>query len=704
MNVFERLSPALKYQIVNALGFSVLRPVQELAAAALLDGDNAVILAPTAGGKTEAAFFPALSLMDSEDWRPVSVVYLSPIRALLNNQETRVSHYAGLIGRRAFKWHGDVTATARKKFLRDPADILLTTPESVEAMLMSDRFPAREVFEGLRMVVVDEIHAFAGDDRGAHLVSLLERLSRYCGKDVQRVGLSATVGNPEEILRWLEGSSSRPSTLVDPGGAKAEPELALDFVGTQENAAKMIQALHPKQKRLVFVDSRAKAERLGALLNQLGVVTYVSHGSLSLPARRDAEQAFEQGEDCVIVSTSTLELGIDVGDLDRVLQIDSPATVASFLQRMGRTGRRGGRPNCTFLAVRDDAVLHAAALIDLYRQSYVEPVRASQAAYHILAQQLMALAVQNGGTSAVDWFQWVAGATVFAHVTSDDRTALVQHMLDHEILADQEGRLWLGPQGEKKYGHGNFRELYAVFDSPRLVTVRSGSEEVGTVDANFLAAIDGDMERGTFTLGARHWKIVHVDWERGTCQVVPAESGRAPRWFGGGGFLSYDLCQAMRRVLLGRDDDPSWSHRARDVIASLRQEHAFLAGEASPFVDHGAHLEWWNFAGGAANVLLARLLEVELGAKVTARNTSIVFREEAAKSLVLARQAVEHLAREARPTLADAVAHANGPSRRRFTKFEPCVPERLLAALLAERTVDVEGARRAVARRVDGTA
>lgn len=696
MSSFDRLSPALQYQIVNTLGFDGLRPVQEQSTQALLDGNNAVVLAPTAGGKTEAAFFPALSLMDAEDWAPVSVIYLSPIRALLNNQETRISKYAGMLGRRAFKWHGDVTASQRKKFLRDPSDILLTTPESIEAMLMSPRVPTRELFDGLRMVIIDEIHAFAGDDRGAHLVSLLERLSRYCGNDVQRVGLSATVGNPQEILRWVQGSSKRESSIVNPGGAKAEPELSLDFVGSYENAAKMVKALHPGQKRLVFVDSRAKAERLGALLNSLDVRTYVNHGSLSLVARRDAEHAFEQGEDCVIVATSTLELGIDVGDLDRVLQIESPPTVASFLQRMGRTGRRGGPPNCTFLTVSEAGVLQAAALLELFRQGYVEPVRASQASYHILAQQLMALGVQTGGTSSVDWFEWLRGATVFEHVTDEDRAALVQHMLDEQILADQGGKLFLGPIGEKKFGHGNFRELYAVFDSPRLITVNSGSSDLGTVDANFLAAIDSDMERGTFTLGARHWQIVHINWEQATCQVMPADSGKAPRWFGGGGFLSYAMCQAMKAVLLSDDEDPAWSKRMRQSIAELRGEHGFLDESPSPLLDHGRHIEWWTFAGGSANVLLARLLEAELGSKVTARNTSIVFKDGAGKSLVAIREAITKLRDESRPNLDDAIAHSDGPSRMRLSKFEPCVPERLLLSLLAERTVDLDGARRVV--------
>ena len=272
MSSFDRLTPALQYQIAGTLGFTSLRPVQDAAIDAVLGGKNCVVLAPTAGGKTEAAFFPVLSAMDAEDWRPVSVLYLSPIRALLNNQQDRLTRYAGLIGRRAFKWHGDVTASERKKFLAAPSDILLITPESLEAMLMSTRVPTRELFAGLRCVVVDEIHASADDDRGAHLAAILERLSRFCGRDVQRIGLSATVGNPDEILRWVSGSSQREGEIVNPGGAKKSPQLSLDFVGTIENAAQVVKALHPGRKRLVFVDSRRQAEQLGNLLANTSVI------------------------------------------------------------------------------------------------------------------------------------------------------------------------------------------------------------------------------------------------------------------------------------------------------------------------------------------------------------------------------------------------------------------------------------------------
>ncbi|WP_441286836.1 DEAD/DEAH box helicase [Sorangium sp. KYC3313] len=697
MSAFDRLSSALQYQIANTLSYRALRPVQEAAIGPVLDGKNAVVLAPTAGGKTEAAFFPLLASMDTEDWRPVSVLYLSPIRALLNNQEERVAKLAGLVGRRSFKWHGDTTPSARKAFLRDPADILLITPESLEAMLISPRVPTRELFAGLRTVVIDEVHSFAADDRGAHLSSLMERLTRYCGRDVQRVGLSATVGNPGEILRWIQGSSQRVAEVVDPKGSRIPPDLALDYVATLENAAMVVKALHPGKKRLVFVDSRRTAEGLGHILKQLGVTAFVSHGSLSFPERRDAERAFQEGRDCVIVATSALELGIDVGDLDHVLQIDSPPSVASFLQRMGRTGRRDGVvPNCTFLVTKEMAVLQAAAIIRLYREGFVEDVRPSRRATHILAHQLMGLSIQASGIGRGDWWAWLEGATAFDGIRAEERSELVQHMLDTTILSEQGGKLWLGVEGEKRYGRANFRELYAVFDVPRLVTVRSNTEEIGTVDALFLMTLDSDREPASFTLAGRAWEILSIDWKRGICAVRPASAGRPPRWAGGPQHLRYELCQAMRRVLLEDAEDTSWSPRARNVLSMMRTEHTFLRAEAAPVLESQEGITWWTFAGGGANLLLARMLEAELGGQCVSRNHSITLKGEAGKSIVRVQQVLAAMRAAGQPTEEDALRHAEGAGRSRVSKFQPCLPDRLMRELLVAGVLDVKGARRSV--------
>ena len=332
------LHPTLAYHVVNTLGWPALRPLQRDALAPVLRGDDALLLAPTAGGKTEAAAFPLLTRMAAEGWTGLSVLYLCPLKALLNNLLPRLEVYGAWAGRRVALWHGDTAQHRRKSMLTDLPDLLLTTPESLESMLVSRGVDHHRLFADLRTVVIDEVHAFAAGDRGWHLLAVLERLSRIAGRPLQRIGLSATVGNPAELLAWLQGSGAgqRQGTVVAPSAAvdgttgtairsgedktvataspAADADIQLDYVGSLANAAKVIAALYRGERRLVFCDSKQLVEELGARLRDIGVTTHLIHASLSLDERRRAEQAFAEGRDCVIVSTSALELGIDVGD------------------------------------------------------------------------------------------------------------------------------------------------------------------------------------------------------------------------------------------------------------------------------------------------------------------------------------------------------------------------------------------------------
>jgi len=697
LDAIDRLSPAVRYQIANGLGWNGLRPVQAMSTEAILDGANCVVLAPTAGGKTEAAFLPLLSKMDVEDWRGVSVLYVAPIRALLNNQEARLTKLTGLIGRRAGKGHGDVKEPARKRMISDPPDVLAITPESLEAMLLSTRTPARRFLAHVRAVIIDEVHAFAGDDRGAHLVALLERVTRIAETDIQRIGLSATVGDPEVIVQWLSGSSLRPQRVVDPGGPRKPPDLALDFVGTLDNAALLIDRLHPGTRRLVFVDSRKRVEELGHRLSQRGVDVYLSHSSLALSQRTAAEKAFEEGTNCVIVATSALELGIDVGDLDHVIQIDAPSSVSSFLQRMGRTGRRAGSTaNCTFLATDDDALLRAAAIIDLFRRGYIEPAAPSAWSPHVLAHQAIALAMQEQGSATHAWWNWIEGCAAFRNVSAPERESIVRHMVDNDILVEADARLALGARGEKLYGAKNFLELYAVFSTPRVLRVMHGQSEVGVVDASFLQ--DKEQKVPNFVLAGRPWRIVGVDWKGGTCSVEPAEVGGYPRWFGLPVSLERSLCQAMRRVLASKDTDPSWSKRAVTQLELQRESHAFLEDSSLPLEeDPEGRCRWWTFGGGAGNRVLAGLLELELGERVSPSNTFITFSSGAAESAVGIRQAIDALA--TRPLTWDDAARLVDPGHRsRVSKFQPCLPPDIEHGLIARETMNVDDANATLAQ------
>src|SRR5271163_1227057 len=251
---FDRLHPSIQHHVVNSLGWRDLRPLQQRSIGPILDGEHCLLIAPTAGGKTEAAILPVLSRMLSESWSGLSVLYVCPIRALLNNLEERLSSYCSLVGRRCGLWHGDVGQASRSEILRDPPDILLTTPESLEAMLISRRTDLKYMFGSLRAVIIDEVHAFAGDDRGWHLLAVLERIAHLAGRQPQRIGLSATIGNPEEILGWMTRRSSSSCVISPHAGLAVEPDVQLDYVGSIENAAFVVSQLHRGEKRLVFCD------------------------------------------------------------------------------------------------------------------------------------------------------------------------------------------------------------------------------------------------------------------------------------------------------------------------------------------------------------------------------------------------------------------------------------------------------------------
>jgi ATP-dependent Lhr-like helicase len=598
---FERLHPAVQHHIVNSLGWKALRPLQEAAIEPVLSGEHALLLAPTAGGKTEAVILPILSRMLTEDWRGLSVVYVCPIKALLNNLEERLSRYAGLLGRRVAVWHGDISQGERVRTAREPPDLLLATPESLEVVLVSRRVDHRSFFKNVHAFVIDEIHAFAGDDRGWHLMGLLDRLSRLSGRPPQRLGLSATVGNAEALLEWLVAGRNGARRVVAPeAGAVADADVQVDFVGNLANAATLVSRLHRSEKRLVFCDTRSQVESLAVELRARSVRTFVSHSSLSVDARRQAESAFASGDDCVIVATSTLELGIDVGDLDRVIQIDAPNTVASFLQRLGRTGRRKSTDrNCLFLATTDDALLRAVALVKLWHSGFVEPIEPPPLPYHVLAQQLLALSLQESGIGKRTWVEWVPGLLSGSGISGGEVDALVCYMLSEGVLFEDGGVLGIGTQGEGRYGLKNFLELFSIFTSRPLFTVLHGRTEIGQVHPLTFQARDGGP--ATLALGGRQWSVKHVDWARRQAFVEPTELRGRSRWLGAGQPLSFALCQAVRSVLADQRPAQHLSRRATLRLEELREDYAWVSDGKTSLVTDQSSSRWWTFGGSLVN-------------------------------------------------------------------------------------------------------
>lgn len=610
---FDRLHPSIQHHVVNSMGWRELRPLQEDAVDPILDGKSCLLIAPTAGGKTEAAVLPILSRMLSDSWQGLSVLYVCPIRALLNNLEERLSFYCSLVGRRCGLWHGDVGQAARSAILREPPDILLTTPESLEAMLISRRTDRSYFFGALQAVIIDEVHAFAGDDRGWHLLAVLERIAKLAGRQPQRIGLSATIGNPDEVLAWLTRGASADARVISPAVCTSvEADVQLDYVGSIENAAHVVAQLHRGEKRLVFCDSRAQAERLASLLRASGTSTFVSHSSLSVDDRRQAERAFRDSRDCVIVATSTLELGIDVGDLDRVLQLEAPTTVASFLQRLGRTGRRTGtRRNCLFLATHRESLIRAAALLRLWKKGFIEPVAPPSVPYPVVAQQIMALIRQQGGCSRRfdDDSIWRATGQNCA-ITED----LLAHMLATGILFEDSGIVGLGPAGERLFGAKNFMALMSVFDTPSLFQVICGQEELGWVHPLSFAGFG--QRPVVISLGGRAWEVIRLDDDRSQAYVRPTDAPGRSRWLGGSRAMSYQLCRAIRDLLVDEGIESVWSRRAVDEIKTARGETSVVRSVGTVVEADSDHdrTMWWTFGGLKANASLAAALKMDGGA------------------------------------------------------------------------------------------
>ena len=694
-SALDRLHPVVVHHIVNTLGWPSLRALQEEAAGPVLDGADALLLAPTAGGKTEAAVFPLLTAMDAQRWSGISVIYVCPLKALLNNLLPRLQTYAGWLGRRVAIWHGDVTGPARQRILREPPDVLLTTPESLEAMLISLKVEHGRLFTDLRAIVVDEVHAFAGDDRGWHLLAVLERLTRVTRRPIQRIGLSATVGNPAKLLDWLQGSGrgDRSAIVVSPDAARggcyaARPppgDIELDYVGSVNNAATVIASLHRGEKRLVFCDSRQLVEEIGAALRELGVTTFLSHASLPLDERRRAEQAFAEARDCVIVATSTLELGIDVGDLDRVIQVNDPPTVAAFLQRIGRTGRRAGlRRNCLFLALNQGALLWSAGLLHLWGQGYVEPVVAPPEPRHIVAQQLLALCLQEHRIGSRLWTEAWNGLAPF------DRSAepILRHLVDQGFI-DQDGELlFIGPTAEQRFGHRHFMGMTAVFTAPPQFTVLAGRQEVGRTDPMLLTEkIDGPR---LLLLGGRSWKVTWTDWKRRRCYVEPAEGGGKARWLTPGvSGASFALARAAREVLLGADPPVALTQRAKRILAEVRDEHVAAVHPAGTVITRaGEDVRWWTWAGYRANATLAATLSHMTDSVQRFDDASLRLRSDLSLEMWKAgtADATERLC------LPDVDQRALAG-----LKFNEALPERLATATLAARMADLDSAARILA-------
>ena len=621
-SAFARFPPRLQQAIVSRLCWSSLRPVQELSSHALLDGKNAIILAPTAGGKTEASIFPVLANLIEREPKTVGAIYVAPIKALLNNQAERLETYTEMVGLRRFVWHGDIKASEKKAFIKEPAHILMTTPESLEVMLLSSKVPHARLFNDLRAVIVDEIHALAGSDRGTHLISVFERLFRCTNNDVQRIGLSATVGNPQDILQWLQGTSKREGCVIDPPHIPSQKDIRIYYQETTRAIAGQASQLAQGQKSLFFCQSRSLAEKIAEQMQDRGIDVFVHHSSVSAEERSTAEERFHRGSNTSIVCTSTLELGIDVGDLDLVLQANAPSTVSSFLQRLGRTGRRTGqRANTTFFCEDAETVLQAIALIELAKKGWVESVPTNNRVWSVLVHQILALTLQFGAISTEQCWQQLSVVPDFSGINRSEFDNLIAYMVRENFLFLSQGLLSIGDKTEKTFGRRNFMEIYAVFSSPQLYKVSTEAGYViGSLEQNFVDKLVEEMS--SFLLSGKAWVVNYINHEDRTVKVIPAPRGKQPTW---GGFipqlLSFEICQQIKELLLRRDRIPYIDEKSQLSLDEWRQElNPILNCSGLCIVIEEERVLWWTFAGGQINHTLKYGIQMQKDWKIVADN------------------------------------------------------------------------------------
>jgi ATP-dependent helicase Lhr and Lhr-like helicase len=692
---FFLLHPAIRHLTAEILRFPGLRPVQAMTIEPALEGRDLVVLAPTAGGKTEAAFFPILSRILAERLEPVAALYVSPLRALLNNVEPRVRRMAEGVGLSVGKWHGDSAGREKKAILAEPPHVLLITPESIEVLLILQPDQAALLLDRVRVVIVDEVHALAENARGAHLSSLLERLQHRAGRHVQRLGLSATVGAPLALARWLQGSGAVAApVVVDPPRDARPPLFRFRATRTEARAAEIIRTLGAGKKRLVFVQGRRDAEALAGSLEALGVRVWVHHSSVGKEQRDEAEQAFADAPDPVLVATSSMELGIDVGDLDEVYQLDAPSTVSSLTQRLGRSGRRPGtQPAMTFLVDGPETLLVALAVTSLHLRGFVEGIRPSVRAWPVLVHQIFALVLETGGLTRGQIVARVAFVPAFAGLSSEEVSRLVEHLAAEGWLDSVDGVLVLGQRAEKQFGRRNFARLYSVFETVETLAVRHDTTVIGTLDRWFVLTLS--PARPFFRLAGRSWKVVALDLAQGIVRVAPAPAGAAPQWSGRTDMLGRRVCEEVlswmttEAVPEGLDENTElWLTHARGTVSGLP-----LAARVRPLQRKERETVWHTFAGARINSVLARLVSHFGGMQASTSNLSVKIRSAEGRAREAALQAQEALVDDALPEI-EAWADIDATKRGALLSvFQGCLPHAAEQAFLRESLLDVEGAK-----------
>jgi len=604
---FYRLAPFIQ-EYIYAHRWTELRPVQVEACRVIFETNAHLLLASgTASGKTEAAFLPILTLLHEDAPATVGVLYIGPLKALINDQFYRLSDLLREVDIPVWHWHGDVSQSEKQHLLRRPSGVLQITPESLESLLINRSTQLASLFADLRFVVIDEVHAFMASDRGGQVQCQLQRLERFVRSQPRRVGLSATLGDYSLAESWLSAGTERPVVTPQADCGPRSVRLSLEhFYLTREtdsprrmpadsraNTADRFESPENQspefheyifeqsrgRKCLIFANSRSDVESVIADLRDLASrrrdadVYHVHHGSISGPLRETAERAMKEDlSPTVIAATVTLELGIDVGQLERIIQLDAPFSVSSFVQRLGRSGRRGESAEMWFVCSETSSegkellparfpwsLLESIAIIQLYvEERWIEPAASPKYPFSLLYHQTMSMLAGMGELSPPALAQRVLTLASFRHVTQDQYRLFLRHLIeiDH-IEQTEEGGLIVGLEGEQIVR--NFR-FYAVFRDNDEFTVYDESCEIGSI-------VSPPPPGDRFALAGRVWEVLEADLKRRRVFARQVRGKLRASWLGGGGEVHSRVLERMRHVLA---EDTEYPYLQQGALERLR--------------------------------------------------------------------------------------------------------------------------------------
>ena len=597
---FEKLHGGIQRYIYDNK-WTELRPAQAETIEHLIGGrSDCIISAPTAGGKTEAAFLPILSMIADDASTGVRAMYVGPLKALLNDQFRRLEDLCAHIEVPVHKWHGDVGEAQRRALLTRPSGVLLITPESLEAMFVLRATKMQRIFERLAFIVIDELHSFVGSVRGAQLQSLLFRMCNRCGCDPVRIGLSATLGDPERVLTWMRpgavparlilDDTSRPKAIRVRGIWKRKPvpgddeaRLDADEAALRETARGIVRACRGTTT-LVFANAKSQIEQLADQLRteveSMGVADeiVVHHGSLSKELRESAEDRLRADRPCTAVCSNTLELGIDIGQVDGVVQVSAPWSVASLVQRVGRSGRRVGEASKlrAFLIEPEPApedgvwqamhldFLQGIAIIELMvTDKFIEPPVVGRPHRSTLVQQLLSILAETGGLSASALYARLAGSGAFPEVEPGEFKALLRALGEQEVIEQMsEGDLILGKVGQHVVGHYTF---YAAFSTPEEFRIVHGHDTIGKLP------VDSIPNEGEWViLAGKRWVVRAIDARAREVLVAPGKGRKPPKFENACTDLHKRVHEKMLELACGTNVPAYLDETGTEILARCR--------------------------------------------------------------------------------------------------------------------------------------